>query len=624
MATMSALIGCDTPDTDVTIPLPPTTPPDAVPKVHSVAITYNDTAVESTLSVDLSLGSIKLGATVVKDDDAEGTLTFDSSVKTVATIDNTGAVTLAKAGETVITASFGGVKASVVLVVDSSYKAKYTITVVGGTASSTGAAAGDIITLAPSIPAHKEFSDWSFDGSQTPVDWMSGNMFKMPEGDVTVTARFGNLLYTLNLVGAKVTSDGNGSVQKGTVTGYEGDVKSEAFAITEYKYTYGTELTFEAVDTPDGYMFVGWDANQVNNRLEDTDKTVEEFSMPDETTTYWAVFSEAETTGNIFTALPSAAYYPNRAYFNGDLTSSGLPLDTFEGFQGLGIAIPPSLGATPANEYPENINGSKFSTGTGAKAVRVIFYNSGSVDVTVELYASYVGNRVTTGWVTIHPQEVIKMTIIAEWGFNSCYWGFVQRVKHSGGGSQWVYFAVGTASAYPKGDKMFALANGTQTATFDTWSTSGLPQGFFNVVARENSITIPYVTTCRLTNVPEYDEDNPYTTVYLKLQNLSADNSYNLRLAFGKYQDPFEDSEGNLKDGVKYADFTLSTLGQIETFAFRLSREEADSFYVSLITYSYSTEENTKPDSSDLSHIITVLGCITYNNNVGFVGEVIE
>lgn len=156
-AATAAFFGCSTGGNNT----PPVTyqPPEETPKVHSVSISYNDEAVQGVLSVDVTRGEIQLGADVQKDDGAQGTLAFTSSVPEVATVDETGKVTLVSAGETVITADFGGVKSNMVLVVSSGTTGRYTVTVKDGAADITTASAGDIITLTPKIPAHKEL--WS-------------------------------------------------------------------------------------------------------------------------------------------------------------------------------------------------------------------------------------------------------------------------------------------------------------------------------------------------------------------------------------------------------------------------------------------------------------------------------
>ena len=83
-------------------------PPAPVYEVHSVTLQYNDANVTGgTLSADVSAGTIQLGAKVEKDEQADGTVTYESSDTDVATINSSGLVTLVAKGETVISATAG-------------------------------------------------------------------------------------------------------------------------------------------------------------------------------------------------------------------------------------------------------------------------------------------------------------------------------------------------------------------------------------------------------------------------------------------------------------------------------------------------------------------------------------
>ena len=88
LGTVSGLVGCVTDDG------PTVEKPDPVYKVYSVTLRYNDANVDGgTINVDLSAGSIQLGANVRKDEAADGTVTYSSSDPAIATIDATGKVT---------------------------------------------------------------------------------------------------------------------------------------------------------------------------------------------------------------------------------------------------------------------------------------------------------------------------------------------------------------------------------------------------------------------------------------------------------------------------------------------------------------------------------------------------
>lgn len=619
------LFGCDgsgSGDTDKPVPV---TPPEETPKVHSVAITYNDAKVEGLLSVDIAQKNVKISATVSKDEGAEGTLAYESSDKTVATIDGEGNVALLKAGETVLTASYGSESCSVVLSVESGYVNEYSITVVDGTASVSTAAEGEIVTITPTIPEHKEFSDWSFEESETSVSWISGNMFKMPAGDVTVAAEFTDMLYSLRLVGAKVTDDGSEKVQEGTVIGYEGEKQTAETAITEYKYPFEASLSFEAVEPESGNMFVGWDENVVNNRL-DEEETIEDYVMPDETTTLWANFSPIRTK-KLLTAeeINGWSTTPIEEPFDEEL----------EGFSGYEVIIP--AGTIRSEGYNEDIHGSDLNTVENpSQAIRAIFRNRGDKPVTVEIYASYLTNLATSGWVTVQPGETVSKTFVALLGFQANpWWGFSVRETVGDGADVPLDIVLGCADAYPKGDKTLSVTKGTQRVEL-----SGYKAFEGSVTARvdnKNSwtlvtdyehnagVTCPFIVSARLTNLPAYDTNDPYITLYIKMQNQAAsDHSYDYTFAFGKNENPL-DEEGNVKEGSKIVDFTVYNQGETKLFAIRLPRGEADTnFYFSMIKRGYDTPDNSKPASQAPYYAMNYSVVLTYNNGIGFNGEVIE
>lgn len=599
------------------------TPPETIPKVHSVSITYNGKDVEGYLSVDISQQKIKVGANVSKDDGADGSVKFASSNEGIAKIDAEGNVTLVAAGETVLTATCGGEKCSVVLSVGSGTVKKYTITVNGGKSDVTTASVGDIVTITPEIPVHKEFSDWSFAESQTEVTWISGNMFKMPAGDVTVSANYIDMLYTLTLVGAKVTSDGNEEVQQGTVVGYDGSQLPEN-AIREYKYAYETPLTFEAVEPSAGRMFVGWDENVVNNRL-DEEEVISDFTMPDETTTYWANFSD----------IRSKSLFKVETIDNWD--SKKLESDPeLDGFSGFTVNIP---GGTPATDgFNEDIHGSILNTvANPSQAIRALFRNRGDKPVTVEIYASFLTNLATSGWVTVPPGETVSKTFIALLGFRSDpWWGFSVRENVESGSDVPLDIAMACADAYPKGDKTLSVSAGTKRVELGNYTAqvgSALPVDLNNdyswtlVVAYEhNVVNFPSVMSAKLNNLPEYNPEDPYITLYIKMQNQAAsDHTYRYRFAFGKDENPL-DEEFNLKPDSKMVDFTVSNHGETKLFAIRLPRSEADTnFYFSLIKLEFDTPDGLKPDGgAPPYYAINYSVVLTYNNGIGFSGEVTE
>ncbi len=167
--------------------------PDPVLKVQSVTLRFEGKDIEGTLNADLSLGTVQIEALVVKDEGADGTVSYKSSDSSVAEIDAGGLITLKSSGETAITAEAGGKNDNFVLIVTSSGSpaGEYTITVTGGTSNVTSADAGECVYLTPQIPADKQFSGWVWDEN---IEGKEGNTFVMPSANVTVSAQFVNKL----------------------------------------------------------------------------------------------------------------------------------------------------------------------------------------------------------------------------------------------------------------------------------------------------------------------------------------------------------------------------------------------------------------------------------------------
>ena len=119
---------------------------------------------------------IDLGASSWTSDNAE-----------IASVDSTGAVKAISEGVTWIRANVGGKEASCqVTVLERKPEAPYIITVKGGTADKTNAAADDTVNLTmdeTAIPEGKQFSHWTVNGER-----IEGDSFVMPAEDVSVEA----------------------------------------------------------------------------------------------------------------------------------------------------------------------------------------------------------------------------------------------------------------------------------------------------------------------------------------------------------------------------------------------------------------------------------------------------
>ena len=109
----------------------------------------------------------------------------------------------------------------------------YTVTVTDGTANSSTAVYGETVSItAGTAPTGKEFDKWIGTGGVEFVDANSATTtFAMPASNVTVTATFKNILYTITVVDGTVNS---------------------------LTATYGTTVTITAVTAPTGKVFDKW------------------------------------------------------------------------------------------------------------------------------------------------------------------------------------------------------------------------------------------------------------------------------------------------------------------------------------------------------------------------------
>ena len=81
-----------------------------------------------------------------------------------------------------------------------------------------------------------------------------------------------------------------------------------------------------------------------------------------------------------------------------------------------------------------------------------------------------------------------------------------------------------------------------------------------------------------------------------------------------------------MKPDSKMVDFTVSNHGETKLFAIRLPRSEADTnFYFSIIKLEFDTPDGFKPDGvTPPYYALNFSVVLTYNNGIGFSGEVTE
>lgn len=574
-------------------------PPQSEDKVYSVNLQYDGANVDGQLSVDLSMSTIRLIAKVLQD--GSEMVTYESSDKSVATISQNGVVRLLSQGETVISAQVGDKHHDIVLIVknDNSSSAPYTITINGGVAKNqngeivTSAKAGEYLTLVPSLVDHMNFVKWdySLDGL-----WINGNVIKMPDGDLKVTAEFSQTLYKLNLYGALAVKANLDENPEGTTLG---GTNLENIHMV-YEFPYGTEITIRANDAGDNRLFVGWDQNYENNRVGREGITEYTFAMIDEETTLTAVFSDIAHNilpgANVDSTGASTSIYTGNGLK--EVTAKKITAGVIEGelyadpdlqsLYGYSFTIP--CGMPGITSSPENINKSDLNTREDLepKTVKIIFKNKGKYPVTVELGYSYFGNVGSTGVVTVPAGGTVTKVFNSNIALNDCAWSFAVRDKVGGIAGESVQLDVVAAAAqtYPNGYPLLKGSDDAQYMNFASvlnfntgWDTKG-NRGLFNnkgallFVSRASYLKADQASLyTKVTNLPEYDPENPTTTVYVQVLNLvnaTDDPKNNFSFMFSNSKDAFDENATILASEV----VNIDAAGQIILLKLEIPRSE--------------------------------------------------
>lgn len=601
-------------------------PPEQTYRVYSVTMQYNDKAIDGgVLSVDKSAGSIAVTTSVIKDEQANGTVTYDSSDKTIATINSDGQITLLKKGETVISATVGTKSHKVVLVVSDDHAAapaSHTITVNGGTSSVTSAAVGEYVTLDVNIPLHKDFDGWRFPNS---ITWINGNVFKMPNKDVEITAEFVDMLYELNVVGATVTMAGGELNVEGTDGGYTNDGNTAEYAITKYYLPYDTTVDVEAIDEPAGKIFVGWDYGSQDNRAGDLGVTEHSFAMPDETFTVWAIYSNL--TNKVMTANFSTKIE------NGVVAGASEADPAFEGLCGYRYNISAGYTSGGGGYTTENVTGSQLnSIETGTQFMKAIFRNNSSEAVTVELYAAYYGILATTGRVTIEGGETKKVFFTAGMGINNPWMGFVVR-ENNAQSAVVLDFVLGMAPMYPKGDKSLAVTGGpeyvklTDASQDFIYSNPFTPKDWARERQIANKVGAIYVAnyahsgcysgsisasnpsylTAPIVNMPAYDASNPKGVIYGKYLNLALNDANSvtttIKLVISATANPKESE-------VASYNIESNSIGDVFMFKLEWDRVAGQTYYFNIV--------KEKLDATGTYDANSFCIQMVYNNCIGY------
>lgn len=615
------LVGCQ-PDTPKEQQLQPPAP---IYKVHSVTIKFNDETVEGTLSADINSKELQLTATVKKDAKADGTVTFTSNNNSVATVDQNGKVTLIKKGEAVITATAGGKTHTIVLMVkdDFSPKEYYTITVNGGTSSVSKAAPGEYVTLSAIIPEHKDFQRWNYSVRGVVTN---GNIFMMPAEDIVITADYSDKLYKLHLVGVE-SAFADGESIEGEIVGNTKHGTNSKYDIVSYGVKYGTEITVKAYADSDGMMFVGWDSGVVNNRAGEMGVPEFTFEMPGESYTVWANYSSLKTT--IFTASAPGNYWD--ATKGSKVITEGVPAGEsadpdLEGLSGYRLTF--SYGETAIADTPENIHGSVLDTIVeGTNTMKAIFKNHGDSDVTLEVYATYYGNICTSGYVTVPAHSTVTKFFVGGLGINNPWMGVALRENIEGkSGSFNVDMVLGSASMYPDGDPLLITTGKAQLVQLDmttdsksSYSWDGSRPFIFNekygvltnsIYGAQFSAKVPAARSVKISNMPEYDPENPYTTIYARVINNATSGDFLSVFDVCVGTDP--DPRGGAN--TYHATVVHEEVGDVVLVAITVPRTENDGdFYFSIVK---NTVEGT---GTYYPHNFSIV--LAYNNVFGYEEE---
>lgn len=609
-------------------------PPAPTYRVYSVNMRYNDKNIDGgMLSVDKSAGTIRVTTDVAKDDGADGTVVYDSSDKSVATIAADGTIKLFAKGETVLSATVGDKSHRVVLVVSDDHAVKpqsHTITVNGGTASVSSAAAGEYVTLSTEIPEHKDFVSWIFPNS---VTWINGNVFKMPDHDVEIKAEFTDMLYTLNIVGATVTlADGESDID-GADGGYTNDGDTAEYAITTYSFPYDTTVDVQAIAEPDGKIFVGWDYGSQDNRAGDMGVPEYSFNMPDETFTVWAIFGDLKS--KVLTAGGIGSVAGSTQIVDGKVSNADFPDPVYEGLSGYRITI--GAGATTSAGYTnENIQGSDLnSINTGTRFMKAIFKNNSAEAVTVEIFASYYGILATSGHVKIDGGETKKVFFTAGMGIDKPWMGFA--VRENNAKSQVILdMVLGSAPMYPKGDKLLAVSGGPQyvklkdaskdfmyKADGDPFTVGGKYDRERCVANKVGAIYVanyahsgcygdvtpanPSYISAPIVNMPAFDESDPKGVIYGKYLNLALNPEVSvtttLKLVVSTTSDPTQSA-------VASVDINSENIGDMIMFKLEWDRVAGQNYYFSIVKENLDATGTYDANSFCIQMV--------YNNCIGY------
>ena len=242
----------------------------------------------------------------------------------------------------------------------------YAVTVTGGTANKTTAHYGDTVTITANEPeTGKEFTGWTIEGvtvENTSVDELT---FTMPAGNVTATANYEYIDYTVTVNG--------GTANKTTAH-------------------YGDSITITAAAPEKGKRFTGWTINGVS--VDDKTKAEITFTMPANAVTATANYGDVlyEFALENCTADKESAKFGEQVTFTADEVI-GKRFDSWnikgvDDLTGLDLTKSPLTITMPANDINvaavlEDID--YTVTVTGGTANKTTAHYGDSITITAEI-----------------------------------------------------------------------------------------------------------------------------------------------------------------------------------------------------------------------------------------------
>ena len=552
--------------------------------VTEVTLTYNGKKVtEGYLFFDISKGSFAVSANVKVEGKPEYTVGYTVDDTSVAEVSADGTVTIKGTGEAVLTVTAGDKSHSVVVIIDDENDdtaASHNVTINGGRASLATAKTGSHVTIRPDNATfdseHREFVAWEYFNKSTgeKVDdlWINGNIFRMPDFDIEINAVTKEKLYTLNVVDATIKTclvDG---------AAYEAQAVSQD-GINVYSLPYGAEVTLKANAESAENMFVGWDFASRKNRVGEVGADEYTFEMPDEETTVFARFSEMRDI-----KFQTVSFGTTRTVIeNGVVSGESTADEALEGMSGYRAHLAVNSHVTTSTTTTNFRKTEDFSTlKHGSQTIKLLLVNHSDQNLKLEMQAEQYSAVALSGVIEVPANSKVVKKFVISAGFHNPYFGIVMRERASGGTDADILLDVvyATADTYPDGDPMFAVTEAEYVTLLkrssaadypansgirgDCWECGpiagknpGDPQsgsfggrkntnntnGITNFVLREsyNKYNGGHIYLfAEANNLPEYDENDPFVTVYFRLIN-TGKNTGNFILGLGNSEDVLND-----------------------------------------------------------------------------------